>query len=107
MDTAVRDAKNIEKGDLVGRHRAGHVEGLAPGRDDRRPRLGHCPRRRGLLDRRRARAVPVQTLRTAAGRADAAAALVTLISDIGNNSNLILDPDLDSGDRGPHGREIG
>jgi methyl-accepting chemotaxis protein len=35
-------------------------------------------------------------LTTAAGRADAAAALVTLISDIGNNSNLILDPDLDS-----------
>jgi methyl-accepting chemotaxis protein len=35
-------------------------------------------------------------LATAAGRAEAAAALVTLISDIGNNSNLILDPDLDS-----------
>jgi len=35
-------------------------------------------------------------LQTAAGRATAAGAFGTLISDIGNNSNLILDPDLDS-----------
>jgi|GEM_PF-1710312 len=33
---------------------------------------------------------------TAAGRAALAAALVNLISAVGNNSNLILDPDLDS-----------
>jgi methyl-accepting chemotaxis protein len=37
-----------------------------------------------------------QGLASPAGRTEAAAALVTLISDIGNNSNLILDPDLDS-----------
>lgn len=37
-----------------------------------------------------------QALSTPTGRADAAAAIVTLISDVGNNSKLILDPDLDS-----------
>jgi methyl-accepting chemotaxis protein len=37
-----------------------------------------------------------QALASASGRADAAAALLSLISDVGNNSNLILDPDLDS-----------
>jgi methyl-accepting chemotaxis protein len=41
-------------------------------------------------------ATSAPALGTATGRATAVAALTTLIGDIGNNSNLILDPDLDS-----------
>jgi methyl-accepting chemotaxis protein len=41
-------------------------------------------------------ATTADALASASGRAGAATALATLISDIGNNSNLILDPDLDS-----------